>query len=166
MYNTIAVYTASKCKQLRMPWQNKNCYICTITIVCWKPTIFLNSSRAPHRHVSTIMWNLHSTTTITSLVPEAPRRSFNFAKHMIADIDKTFCSCAAFFCINFSASLSIWVHCARWTITHLDIAGLALASDIPMCISIPLTLSYSPFFYSYPFSHSLSFLSLPSFHAM
>lgn len=32
--HTVGICSASKCKQLPMPWQNKNRYIWTITTVC------------------------------------------------------------------------------------------------------------------------------------
>lgn len=50
-----------------------------------------------------------------------------------------------FFCINFPASFSIWVHCARRTITHLNIARLALASDIPCAYRYRLLFPFTPF---------------------
>lgn len=70
-----------------------------------------------------------------------------FAK-VIAETDRTFpVESYGFFCINFPASFSIWVHCARRTITHLDIARLA--SDMPRAYRYRV-LSSSCFFHFSP----------------
>lgn len=142
MYNAIDVYSAWKCKQLPMPWQNKNCYIWTITTVCWIPTIFSNSSRTPHWHVREHEIFIQPSDYITRLVPKASKTLASLSRWWwIEPSVKPY----RFFSINFSASFSIWVHCARRTITHLDIAGLALAFDIPRAYRYRLLFPFTPF---------------------
>lgn len=138
MYNAIDVYFASKRKQLLLPWQNKNCYIWTITTVCWKPPIFSNSLRTPCRQCKIFIPQ-----RLLLVLKAETLASFSLSTWCWILIGP-FVEPYGFFCINFSTSFSIWVHCARRTITHLDIAGLALASDISCAYRYRLLFPLSP----------------------
>lgn len=124
--------------------KQKCLYLDNYYCVCWKPTIFFWIIVCCTR----VLYILYSTTRrdITKqLLHRETRLTRSVFAKVTMKIDRTFHGTVRIFCINFPALFSIWVHCTRRTITHLDIARLALVSDIPCAYRYRLLFPFAAF---------------------